>query len=482
MSIIAVALFFAGCQQSDTQNNAEATQNSTVNSRTAIPTNTIASTQDSMPSPTPNDNSALQTEAINVLATTSIPVSSNETGTNMASTATNTSAPSTEQANVTNIPSETPKPTERITSTTIPQATPPDNPTATPTKNPTQQPTASPTPEPTEASSWLDLSLPVSDGNYVCGKNIKEGAYTVTCLETSWSLDIVVFENTEKFNDYYSSSRISISDEAEARAKHALSDVALTREDQIAYVNLQKGNVLYLEGGSVSISQYNKAASQSDSFLGNMICTGVFKVGSDIEAGQYDFYPPMDSAINVVVFNSEADYLNYHKTDRLGRGDESDAISRYAKDTYYISQFNRTIPFVSGNVVMINGAKTTVDYNDSKLSDADARTGKNMTIYRGAYNVSDIDIPQGQYVFTCNESDNYSMKVLIFNSLGDYIVYYSTSRLLNGEERNAIEQTAFADFELTVSEKAIINLHPGMIVIATGGSGVLEEIKPAWNH
>lgn len=91
-------------------------------------------------------------------------------------------------------------------------------------------------------------SLPAYPGVYFVGEYLKPDAYIVTCTETDWSQQIVVFETKEEYLNYHQTSRFTNGEESAAIEQNAMSDFYID-QDESCYLNMREGMVLMINDG-----------------------------------------------------------------------------------------------------------------------------------------------------------------------------------------------------------------------------------------
>lgn len=91
-------------------------------------------------------------------------------------------------------------------------------------------------------------SLPAYPGVYFVGEYLKPDTYIVTCTETDWSQQIVVFGTKEEYLNYHQTSRFTNGEESSAIEQNAMSDFYID-QDESCYLNLREGMVLMINDG-----------------------------------------------------------------------------------------------------------------------------------------------------------------------------------------------------------------------------------------
>lgn len=91
-------------------------------------------------------------------------------------------------------------------------------------------------------------TLPAYPGVNFVGEYLDPNAYIVTCTETDWSQQIVVFETKEEYLHYHQTSRFTNGEESSAIEQNAISDFYID-QDESCYLNLREGMVLMIDDG-----------------------------------------------------------------------------------------------------------------------------------------------------------------------------------------------------------------------------------------
>lgn len=180
---------------------------------------------------------------------------------------------------------------------------------------------------------------------------------------------------------------------------------------------------------------------------GDVITTGIFTVGTDIEAGSYTLtnIDPED-LMNVAIFQSTDEYLGYYRTDpRDTGGEENDAINSNA---YYTSCLytdeDCTLNLEDGNILKIDG-RTGRLINDTGTNDKlDIDRGKKLK--QGVYSGSQLK-PGLYIVSSLNEPDTSGTNLILFENKNTY-------KAFNGEEKFTVGEFISATYK-----NALVDLH-----------------------
>ena len=338
-----------------------------------------------------------------------------------------------------------------------------------------------------KSDSFLSKLKPASvpevlyPGVYTAGDDIAAGGVVLTCTETSWSMQAILFESAEDYEAYHASDRDTVGEEMRAIESYALADLELY-EDDSGYIGIGKGNVLLITDGTADCrpaQEDTEPAAELFAESEEAICSGIYTVGADIREGRYTLsVTDSEWSMDIIVFASVEDYLLYHQTRRWTNGEEWDAISQYSQLEEYLyegSSFHLNLK--SGNVLMLRGGSGLLQSEEGSTGGT-VTAGEAQKVYRGAYFVG-TDLDPAAYVFTCKET-TWDTQVIVFKTRDDYLNYLRTERGTNGEESAAIELNAFADLYADEEECAFLNLQDGMVVVFRDGSGVLETVSPCW--
>ena len=96
-----------------------------------------------------------------------------------------------------------------------------------------------------ESDSEFDLFT----GVYFVGRDINEGRYVITCIESSWSMSVIVFEDMDKYRTYMSSERFTIGEENQAIEQNAMLSENIWEGDTLS-IRLEDGMVLKVRNGT----------------------------------------------------------------------------------------------------------------------------------------------------------------------------------------------------------------------------------------
>ena len=147
---------------------------------------------------------------------------------------------------------------------------------------------------------------------------------------------------------------------------------------------------------------------------GDVITTGIFTVGTDIEAGSYTLtnIDPEDG-FDVAVFENMEKYLAYYRTDpRDTVGEENDAInSNSYYTTYLYTDENATLNLEDGNILKLEGKTARLVNNDETNAKFDL--GESKTLKQGVYSSSQLE-PGTYIVSSLNKTDEDRTLIFAF--------------------------------------------------------------------
>lgn len=90
--------------------------------------------------------------------------------------------------------------------------------------------------------------IPMLSGVYFVGEDIEEMQYMFTCVETDYTMKVVVFANKEDYINYHRTSRWTNGEESSAIEQNAMASLYIS-EDSTCCINLKHGMVLMLGNG-----------------------------------------------------------------------------------------------------------------------------------------------------------------------------------------------------------------------------------------
>ena len=184
--------------------------------------------------------------------------------------------------------------------------------------------------EDTEISNNTD-ELDVVPGTYEVGDYIPNEDYLLTCEETDYSMQVIVFENKESYNKYQNTDRVTNGEELAAIEQNALYDYYL-EVGKTGYLSLESGYILLINSGS---GKLNKLDMQNNANA--EIHDGVYFVGNNLKAAQYMLVcNEADYSMQVIVFENMDAYKDYHQASRFTNGEELAAIEQNALLDYYL--------------------------------------------------------------------------------------------------------------------------------------------------
>lgn len=190
---------------------------------------------------------------------------------------------------------------------------------------------------------------------YTVGKNLTEGGYLITCTETTYSLEVLVFTDESDYEAFQDAMGLTYGEYRIAVETYAWAD-GYVEQDAEFYIRLEDGNVLVLDDGEYELQKFDSSESAT-------LYSGLYVVGEDIAVGEYDVICDSDS-LHMVTFAGKEEYLAYHSTDRASVGDEVDALEQYAADSDYSNIGDISVIRLENSMILIveNGTGTLSEW------------------------------------------------------------------------------------------------------------------------
>ena len=191
--------------------------------------------------------------------------------------------------------------------------------------------------EPIDLTWYTEDNSAICDGVFFVGKDIVPDSYILTCLDSSWAMEITVFENEAKYNDYHKTSRFTVGEESDAKAQYALIDTTIWPDESYS-LNIQEGYVLKLENGYGKLGSTSEetAPGKSNNGKTRKILDGLY-LSKDIPRDSYMITcTETDYAMGIIIFKDKESYNQYSQADRFTVGEEQAAIEQYAMSDMYI--------------------------------------------------------------------------------------------------------------------------------------------------
>ena len=218
----------------------------------------------------------------------------------------------------------------------------------------TEQPEESTEPAVTEkAEDITDTANEIySNKVYYVGEDMPENGYIVTCTNTDYSMDVIIFESKESYNNFQDAKKFSNGEFNAAVEQHAWANFNL-KKDEKAYIGLQKGNVILLDDGACQFTKYNPTTT-------NTIYSGIYVIGKDFDENKINIKCSTDY-LKIVTFESKDTYLKYHKSNRFTNGEEAEALNANATTNDFIYKDDSTfVNLEDGMILMVE--KGTGEY------------------------------------------------------------------------------------------------------------------------
>ena len=183
--------------------------------------------------------------------------------------------------------------------------------------------------EPTETTNSENNSdsEDYSDKVYYVGDDITAGGYVIKCTGTDYAMDAIVFSSEEDYESFQNSDRFTNGEFSRAVELNAWADFSLEKDEE-AYIRLNDGYIIFLDNGQCEFNKYDPSISK-------ILYSGIYVIGDDISADKVNMICTSDS-LRLTLFFDKDQYLKYHKVDRYTRGEESEAIKKFADSTDFI--------------------------------------------------------------------------------------------------------------------------------------------------
>lgn len=197
-------------------------------------------------------------------------------------------------------------------------------------------------------------------------------------------------------------------------------------------------------------------ASDEDEVYNNKI----YYVGDDIPEGTYVVNcTASEYGMDVVVFQSETEYVAFQNAEQFTVGEYRNAIEQNAWISLYIEENESAyLGLTEGNIILLDDGMCEF----SKYNAYDSNV-----LYSGIYVVGK-DIPVG--VLDIKGTTDY-LQVVVFDSVDKYSAYHKTDRFTVGEESDAIEANASSSDYLYGDDTTSVKLEEGMVLMIDDGIG-----------
>lgn len=214
---------------------------------------------------------------------------------------------------------------------------------------------------------------------------------------------------------------------------------------------------------------------------GDVITTGIFTVGTDIEEGSYTLtnIDPEDG-FDVAVFENMENYLTYYRTDpRDTVGEENDAINANSYYTTYLyTNENATLNLEDGNILKLEGKTARLVNNDETNTKFDL--GESKTLKQGVYSSSQLE-PGTYIVSSLNKTDEDRTLILLFENNDSYKVFNSEEKFTVGEFISAAYKNALVDLGALKDESSMINMTEDSILYVEYDDCYIQKVTMNWS-
>ena len=187
---------------------------------------------------------------------------------------------------------------------------------------------------------FSDSAAMIGAGVFVAGRDIREGQYTLTCVDSDWSMEVDLFESVERYEAYHRSSRYTNGEEADAIEQNAFSSDYIGK-GKSCYLDLRSGSVLMLKNGVGTLADMNGTDELNSAAVSEALplYPGVYFIGTDLEPGVYAALCTKTGwSSQITVYANRDDYLAYMQTERSTNGEEIAAVEQHAFSDCYLSE------------------------------------------------------------------------------------------------------------------------------------------------
>lgn len=184
----------------------------------------------------------------------------------------------------------------------------------------------------------------------------------------------------------------------------------------------------------------------------------VYNVGEDIPEDSYAINcTATEYGMDVVVFSSEEDYINFQNAEKFTNGEYRTAVETYAWADFYLEN-NETvyIKLNKGDLILLDDGKC--EFNKYNTTDS------NM-LYSGIYVVGE-DIASGHVDIKCLSE---YLQVTLFENKEKYSEYHKSSRFTVGENSDAIDKFSESSDFIYSDNITSVHLQEGMILMIEDG-------------
>lgn len=215
---------------------------------------------------------------------------------------------------------------------------------------------------------------------------------------------------------------------------------------------------------------------------GDVITTGIFTVGIDIEAGSYTLTNiDDDGATEVVIFEGIDNYLGYYRTDpRFTVGEENDAINANSYYTEYLwPEESCTINLEDGNILKLDNTRTTIVNEENSKNTF--KLGKGKILKQGIYSSSQIE--PGVYIVTSSGgADDYNNTyIALFENNSAYKKFKSADASTIGEFDTAISQNAIFDTYAKSDDPCMITMTEDSVLYVKYDDCYIQKVTMNWS-
>ena len=313
-----------------------------------------------------------------------------------------------------------------------------------------KQPVASDISELNEASPngpasivYPDNAIAITKGIYFVGRDIQPGSYNILLTGIERSATVGTFRSQSDLDSYRSWSSAN-------NLKQYAKMAVYAKPDQYCHVILERGDYLYISDGNGFITPFD----------GVFFYRGIYRIGSDIEAGSYNIeISEIEKTTVVATFASPADVIEYFTWDSANN------LKAYSTSSVDVKNGTpRHISLKEGEYLYIAGGTAKL----SKPEDG--------TVVGGMYYIGK-DISAGSYEFTLSNVDR-PIVVAIFDNPADMVEYtsWNSDNNLKQYSKVAIHAEDGIPFHFALSDGDILYISAGEGSYTSSGSSLVRGV------
>lgn len=214
------------------------------------------------------------------------------------------------------------------------------------------------------------------------------------------------------------------------------------------------------------------------------ISSGVFVVGKDIKAGNYNYtvdYMRLDDTYSkMLIFENEESYKNYYSLSRNYDSDYNEYMSYILVNNGCRKCESMEANLVDGNIMVLSDTQGTLTGDAVDTNKKDLTLDKGKQYSQGLYQPGTLKT--GTYI-ACNNStdEDGRMSLVLFDSMDEYKACMDEEGVSVADWGAALAKYAAYDYVIYPGESLTFNVYDNTVVYIDFGTAYIQQVDMGWS-